>query len=76
MATSEDTWTEWGQHVLKELERLGDECVGINKKLDNHLQHTEKRITTIETTLKNLKWILGITFTLIIAILTLSLIHI
>jgi len=61
-----NTWLEWSQHVIKELKRLGDETVKINEKLDNHLQHTEKRITQIETTLKNLKWILGILFTFVL----------
>lgn len=28
-----DGWNEWSRHVLAELERLGDECEGIRKKL-------------------------------------------
>jgi len=63
-----NTWLEWSQHVIKELKRLGEESVKINEKLDNHLQHTEKRVTEIETTLRNLKWIMGLLFAFVSSI--------
>jgi len=64
----DDTWTEWSKHVLAELERLNVWCSNIDKQLGNHVTHIEHRLTEMETTMKNTKWILGILFSMVIGI--------
>ena len=53
-------WSEWGKHVLAELIRLSNAYESLDKKFDYQAQQTEKRITAIETSLKNQKWAFGI----------------
>ena len=65
---NDNGWPEYAKYVLKELERLNDKCEDIDIKLDNHLQHTEGRLTGIETTLKNSRWILGFLITVVLSI--------
>ena len=62
-------WTEWSRHVLAELIRLNDCYENLDKKIDNHLQNNESRLTAMETSLKNQKWAFGIVITATIAIL-------
>jgi len=69
MPSDDDGWNEWCKHVLAELERLNTCYESLDKKFDNHLQHTESRLTSIETTLKNQKWAFGIIFTALVSII-------
>ena len=67
------TWAGWGKHVLAELERLNNNYERTNKLVTNHVQHTEHRLTKLESFQKNLKWILGFMITLLASIFTLAL---
>ena len=58
---SEDNgWPEYAKHVLNELKRHDRWLGNLDKQISNHMTDLEHRITTIETNLKNMKWILGI----------------
>ena len=65
----ENGWGQYSKLVLAELKNHNKRLVSIDTKLDNHITHIEHRLTKIETTLKNLKWILGILFPMVAAIL-------
>lgn len=62
-------WTRWSKYVLKELERLNDNYDALNQLLMNHVNHTNKRLAIVETSLQNTKYFVGIVLTIITAIL-------
>lgn len=62
------SWMVWSKHVLAELERLNNCYETIDDKLDNHLQHTEQRLTSLETSLNNQKWAFGIIISVLIVL--------
>lgn len=56
------------RHVLEELKRHDTWLSSLDNKMDNHIVHIEHRLTAIETTLKNMKYILGLVISLVISI--------
>jgi len=55
-------------NIKDEFKRHDKWLNNLDDKMDNHVTHIEHRLTEIETTLKNFRWILGILFTLVVGI--------
>lgn len=63
------SWLVWSKHVLAELKSHNNRLDEIDLKLDNHVTNIEHRLTKIETNYKNMKWILGLIFVVLVGIL-------
>lgn len=61
-------WSEWSRHVLAELKNHSKRLDDLDNKMDNHITHIEHRLTKMESNSKNVKWILGLIFTLLVGI--------
>jgi len=61
-------WGEYGKLVLKELESHNNRLDEIDNKLGNHITTIEHRLTKIETNSRNMKWILGLIFVVMVGI--------
>lgn len=64
----DDGWMENAKLVLKELENHSNRLDSIDTKLDNHITTIEHRLTKIETNFRNIKWILGLIFVVMVGI--------
>lgn len=47
------------KYIIAKIDDLSDKLDVTNLKVDNHINYVEGRITRIETTMSNVKWICG-----------------
>jgi len=69
----DDGWPEYAKLVLAELRRHDEWLGSLDKQINNHVNHIEHRLTEIETTIKNLKWIVGIILVAVLGIFSMTL---
>lgn len=69
MGIEDNGWKADAKLVLAELKRHSKWLSEIDKKMDNHITYLEHRLTCIETTLKNTKYIMSMLFGLVIALI-------
>ena len=53
-------WPTYAKLVLNELKRHSESLLSLDLQMSNHITEIEHRLTKMETTIKNLKWIVGI----------------
>ena len=63
---SDGDWSEYARQVLAELKRHDIWLNKLDTSINNHVNHIEHRLTQMETTLKNMKWMIGFLLTAVL----------